>query len=318
MIDDIQMDRPVQDAEDILRGELQRGDLVIATTRPILRHLLATSDQSLFSDMVIARVRGMIGHVARQLLFARGQADGVEDLGSYADLREARLTQMLMEDSAFLAHAHAQTLEMQLADQLQRRSGIDLVLSPLLQELAASTDAQMAALSMRVLAEQARFVQQQRRMELPLAELPGDLFHRALLILRTLDDEADGAQRTEAGLRDRFDESNSRLGLITRLIMGMGKTAPRALAIDHGGLAVFATALAMASGQDRNLAIYSFGENQIARLALSMRAAGLKPSALEEQILYIHPDISMPAGLDMISGDQAAAMLASSMPDVAG
>ncbi|WP_343807456.1 hypothetical protein [Alteraurantiacibacter aestuarii] len=312
------MDRPVQDAEDILRGELQRGDLVIATTRPILRHLLATSDQSLFSDMVIARVRGMIGHVARQLLFARGQADGVEDLGSYADLREARLTQMLMEDSAFLAHAHAQTLEMQLADQLQRRSGIDLVLSPLLQELAASTDAQMAALSMRVLAEQARFVQQQRRMELPLAELPGDLFHRALLILRTLDDEADGAQRTEAGLRDRFDESNSRLGLITRLIMGMGKTAPRALAIDHGGLAVFATALAMASGQDRNLAIYSFGENQIARLALSMRAAGLKPSALEEQILYIHPDISMPAGLDMISGDQAAAMLASSMPDVAG
>lgn len=302
--------------EDVLRADLVRADMVIATTRPILRHLLANGDQSMFSDELIAKIRGMMGHVARQLLFAQGQAANVVDLGEYADEREAYLAQMLFEDTEFLAHAHALTIEAQLAEQLQRRSGIDAVLSPLLQEFAAVSNSQMAALSMRVLAEQARFVQHQRRMELPLTELPGDLFHKALLLLRNQGEDSASADKAESALRKDFNEAENRLGLITRMIMEMGNKAPRALAIDHAGLAVFCTALAMASGQDRNLAILSLSENQLARLALSLRAAGLKQSAVEEQLLYIHPDATLVAGFETMTTDRASALLASSQPDV--
>ncbi len=312
---EIYQDRPAFEAvEEVLRGELAKGDVVLATTRPILRHLLANGDQSYFSDEVIAKVRGMLGHAARQLLMAYASAANVDDPEDFIEDRQADLAQYLVEDVAFLSHAHALTMEVQLADQLQRRSGIDCVLSPLLQELAASSDAGMAASAMRVLSSQARFVQQMRRMDLPLGELPGDLFHKALQLLRSTAEDAGILARAEEALRSDYDESESRLGQITQLVMAMGRNAPRALAIDHAGLAIFSTALAMASEQDRNLAILSYGENQLARLALSLRAAGMQQNALEEQFMYLHPEVTLPDGFNQITAERAAAMLGTSQP----
>ena len=72
-----------------------------------------------------------------------------------------------------------------------RPEGIDPVLTGLVQELIASQDSGVSALAMQALAAQSRFVQSQRRMELPLGELPGDLFHKALLLMQhLLDDDA--------------------------------------------------------------------------------------------------------------------------------
>lgn len=295
--------------EHVMAERLSNGDAVLASTRPILRHLLANRDQTLFSDEVIARVRGMIRHIARQLLFAQAQADDVADPALFAERQQDGLAALLFDDVAFLAHAHALTLEAQLAEALQRRSAIDSVLSPLLQELTAASDEPTAAQAMRVIAAQARFMQSQRRMELPLAELPGDLFHKALLLMRNHAADDDCAARAEAGLRAQFDESQGRIGQLTRLVMGMGRKANRALALNHAGLAIFATGLAMASGQDRNLALLSFGENQLARLALALRAAGLAQDAVEEQFYYLHPDAQLPAGFDRMTPDRAAAIL---------
>jgi hypothetical protein len=311
-------EQTVESVEQLLRDELGRGDTMIATSRPILRHLLANDDHALFNDEMIARVRGMINHVAAQLLFALAAAADAPDRARYAAERHDELAQALFEDTAFLAHAHALTLEAQLAERLQARSGIDAMLSPLVQELAAAREMDMAALSMTVLAAQARFMQHHRRMELPLRELPGDLFHRALLSLRAHAGGAeDAAEEAERELREAYDESSGRLGLLTRLVVAMGQKATRALAIDHAGLAIFSTALAMASGQERDLAVLSFADRQFARLALALRAAGLKQQAVEEQLLFLNPEIALPDGFDMLRADRAAALLAGSRPEAA-
>jgi hypothetical protein len=302
---------PAADVEAVLRDELAEGDAVLASTRPILRHLMVNRDQSLFSDEVIARVRGMTVHIAQQLL--RACAEAADPAASSHALPDAEpLAALMLEDTAFLSHAHALTQEVALAQELQRRSGIDPVLSPLLQELAAASDPHVAAAAMRVIAAQARFLQQMRRMELPLAELPGDLFHKALLLLHAHLDGDALAEAAGAALRAAFAEGEGRISQLSRLVVALGSRAPRALAIDHAGLALFATALGMASNQDRTLAVLSFGENQLARLALALRAAGLGQSAVEEQFLYLHPEALLPEGFDTLTATRAAAVLAAS------
>ncbi|HYD25245.1 MAG TPA: hypothetical protein VEB68_10635 [Croceibacterium sp.] len=308
-------EQTAESVEATLRDELARGDAMIATARPILRHLLSNDDQALFSDEMIARVRGMMLDVAAQLLFAEAAADDARDRAGYVAERRDGLAQALFEDTAFLAHAHALALEAQLSERLQARSGIDAVLPPLVQELAAAKDPAMAGLAMSLLAAQARFMQHFRRMELPLRELPGDLFHKALLALRA--QGAGPAEAAERALRDGYEEGAARLGLVARLVMGMGQGALRALSIHHAGLAVFATALAMAAGQERDRTVLSFAERQFARLALSLRAAGLKQQAVEEQFLYLHPEIALPDGFEMLRPDRAAALLSASQPEAA-
>src|SRR6478735_7357238 len=235
-------EQAAETVERVLHDELVEGDAMIAAARPILRHLLANDDNGLFSDETIARVRGLVLSVAEQLLFALAAAAEVRDRPAYAAARQDDLARALFADTAVLAHAHALTVEAQLLERLQGRSGIDPVLTPLVQELVASKDAALAGLAMAVLAAQARFQQHCRRMELPLGELPGDLFHRALAVLREHagDDDAPAAEAAERQLRGDYQEGAGRLGLIARMVMAMEHKAPRALAIDHAGLAIFA------------------------------------------------------------------------------
>ncbi|MBO0750334.1 MAG: hypothetical protein J2O44_07905 [Porphyrobacter sp.] len=299
--------------ESLLRDGLAQGDAMLSTTAPILRHLLVNEDQALFSDEVVARVRGMLTDLARQLLHAQAEAARIADHAAFLAEREQALAEALAEESALLTHAHALTLEGGLALRLQTRCNVDPVLCPLLQELLASRDDVLAGLAMALLAAQARFIQHHRRMALPLGELPGDLLHSALLTLRAnAGGREDAAVAAERALRDGFDESHGRLALLTRLAMRMGSAAPRALDIDRAGLAIFATALAKASGQTRDLTVLAFSERQVARLALGLRAAGLEPAAVEEQLLYLHPEIALPEGFDQLSAERASALLATS------
>ncbi|WP_120078652.1 hypothetical protein [Aurantiacibacter odishensis] len=299
-----------QSVEDMLRGELAQGDVILSTARPILRHLLANDDHALFSDEVIARIRGIMLHLARQMLFELAAEIEAEDRNAFVTDREDALAGTLLEDAAFLGHAHALAIEAQLADRLNARSGIDPVLSPLMQELAASSDEALAAAAMGVVAAQARFMRKVRRMELPLEELPAELFHAATKALKRSQGELDGQAKTVCDrLRENFDEAERRIGRMTRLVLAMGSKASRALSIDHAGLSLFSTALAMACEQERDVVVLSLGENHCARLAISLRAAGLGQSAVEEQFLYLHPDISLPEGFDTLRADRAADLL---------
>jgi hypothetical protein len=307
-------------AEAPLRDQLARGDAAIAGARPVLRHLLVTRDHVMFSDEVRARVFGMLQHVARQLL-AVGAGDvssavSEHDIGT--EEQASFLASMLAEDSAFLAHAHALALEAQLVGTLQRRTGLDGVVSPLIQELSASSNTEQAGLAMRVLAAQARFLQQQRRMELPLGELPSDLLDKALLLMRSCAQEGDLDETGEAALRQRLADKNGRLGLMEQLVRNMGRDAVNALAIDHAGPALFLMALSLGAGIDRTLAIYSCGEDQLVRLALTLRATGLDVQQIRRQFLYLHPDIDVPAGIETTSPARASAILAEPAAELVG
>ena len=296
--------RSTDSVEARLRDALERGDAVIGAVPPVLRHLLASDDSGLFADAILARVRGMIADAAKQL--QNHMAGGEQHL--------PELIAELMANPAFLTHVHALVLEWQLTERLQAGLALDPVLSPLLQALSASSDETTAALAMKFLAAQARFGQAQRRMRLPLGELPGDLLHGALVAMRGVagaQPEADArAAAAEAAIRAEYHESRCRLGLISRLITGMGAGAVAALSVHHAGAAMFLSALGIATGQDRDLATLATSETQRTRLALALCAAGLKPAAIEEQLLALDPDAALPDGLDRLSADRAAALLA--------
>jgi hypothetical protein len=293
--------------ESRLHDALEQGDAVLGTVAPVLRHLLTNDDSGLFGDAILARVRGMTGDVTRQLI-AQVKAQG----GRPPD--PTLLTAAIVEYPAFLSHVHALVLEWQLTETLQTGLAVDPVLSPLVQALVGSADPTTAGLAMKFLAAQARFGQAQRRMRLPLTELPGDLLHAALVALRGVvgaDAPADDhAAAAEAAIRARFDESLSRLGLLARLVTGMGAGVVAALSLHHAGAALFLSALALASRQDRDLATIATSETQRTRLILALAATGLKPSAIEEQLLALDPDAALPKGIERLTADRAAALLA--------
>jgi hypothetical protein len=295
--------------EQILRAELARGDAAIAGARPVLRYLLTHEGHPSFSEAAVAVVRGMILDLASQLL--RVETVAVEGAGyaHYSGGRQDELAAALIENDDLLAHAQALVLEADLAERLQARSGIDAVLPPLVQELAANDDETTAALAIALLAAQARFMQHCRRMELPLAELPGDLFHAALVVLRAY--RGASGEAAERRLRESYDEGSSRIGLASRAVMGLGMHSARALAVDQAGVALFVSALAMASGQERDRVVLSSAEDHIARLALTLRVAGLDQREIGAQLMLLQPERPLPGGLEQVHADRAAALLAS-------
>ena len=304
----------VDSAEAGLRRLLARGDALAGTVAPVLRHLLANDDNSLFSDEIVARIRGMVFDLARQLLgpATDGEGEPWQDEGS-ADAISI-LAGLLYADPALLAHLHAIALEWQLAERLQSNQTVDPVLSPLLQALISSQESETAALAMKLLASQARFCQTQRRMQLPLLELPADLLHATLISLREMpgmDPEMEEkAVAAEAAIRASYDEGGGRLGLLARLVSGMGMGVLAALSLRHAGVAIFLSALATGSGQDRDAAVLSTTDTQLARLALALRMAGLKSEAVQEELYVMNPDFSLPEGFSGIGPDRAAAILA--------
>ncbi|RZV35171.1 MAG: hypothetical protein EX262_02795 [Sphingomonadaceae bacterium] len=300
--------------EAVLREELAHGDVVLGTVEPILGHLLANHDHSLFSDEIVAGVRGMITSVAHQMLEAQAEVVDEASPHGFASRNAAELATAIASGPGFLAHCHALAIECHLAQRLRSRSSIDPVLSPLLQSLIASDEVETATLAMHALASQARFTQHQKRMYLPLMELPADLFHQALTSWHEYSEGLGKPviDRVEAKLRKSFDESRSRLGLLTRLVEGMGGGARAALSISHSGSALFLTALASISQQHRDVVALSTNDRQMARLALALRSAGLNSKEVSEQFLYLHPDVSLPEGFAQLRVDRARAILDSS------
>lgn len=302
--------------EVVLREELGLADAAAGSFAPILHHLLDNASNSIFSDAIVAGVRGMAGGLASQLLGARAKAAGKTEPSDHDGPELAALVSVLTGNRAILSHLHALAIEWQLTQHLHARLSLDPVLSPLLQTQIAAADPETAALGMKFLTAQARFCQEQRRMHLPLTELPGDLLHGALAAMRTLAgaEAEDQSAAAEAAIRLEFHEAHSRLGLAARLIAGMGGGAMAALSVTHAGVALFATALSLGSGQDRDMVVLSTNDSQLARLALALRASGLKQAAVEEQFLSLHPDIALPEGFEQLGADHAAALLAAAVP----
>jgi hypothetical protein len=157
-------------------------------------------------------------------------------------------------------------------------------------------------------------------MQLPLTELPADLLHQCLLALRQLCSETIGSEAihstAEADIRAAYDEGRSRLGLVSLLVSGLGGGLTAALSLSNAGVAIFLTALAAASGQERDGVALATNVTQSARLALMLRAAGLKSAAIAEQLEVLHPDIALRSYYELLGPEQAAALLAQLAPGV--
>lgn len=303
-----------QQVDVALRAELARGDMALSTLTPVLTHFLNTHDRTLFSDSIIARVRGMLRNASYRLLRVEADEIGANDVFGYADARADALGEELARHAAFLGHCHALAIEWQLADRLRGRNGIDPVLSPLLQSLIASEDGELADAAMGTLAAQARFIEQQKRMEMPLAELPEDQFANFISIWRRQRDDLseDLATTVERRIREMRGENEARLSLLARTVSGLGKHAEVALSLTHAGAAMFLSVLAHKAGQERDIAVVSTNDRQLVRFALSLRAAGLSPAETRAQLRCLHPDATMPAAIEQVTAGDARALLESS------
>lgn len=303
------MTRPAADAvEQQLRDELAEGNSALVSACPLLRQLVAQAPGGLLSDALVAHIRGMALDVARQLAEEQGECADQPDAGRHGQLAAA-----LVADNAFLGHCLSLAIEGQVASRLAGQFGIDPVLTPLVKDLAASSERAQAALAMAVLAAQARFFQYHRRMELPLRDLPADVFHRALLVLR--EHAGSDADTTERRLRAAYSESDGRLALLARLVTGLGAQTSRALALADAGPSLFASALALASSQDREQALLGFTSGQAARLVLALRAAGLSRDEAAEQFSALNPEGDLPVGFDQVPAENAAAVLGAAAPE---
>jgi hypothetical protein len=280
----------------ILRGELARSDRALAAVSPVLQHFLASEGPSLLNDAIIARVRGMLSCLATQVLGSTADPSALDQAAA-----------ILSEDAVLLGHLHALALEGQLTERFAQRLSLDPVLSPLLQELIASDDPSVATLAMNGLTAQARFMQSQRRMELPLSELPAHLLDNVLRISER--DASIGSQRATEHLRATYDESATRLGVLARLVAVMRAGAVVSLALNHAGVALFASGLAACSQQGRDFAIAACHEQQGLRLALSLRAAGLDAGAIQHQLTLIEPTGFLTTDCSQITSEQAQQLL---------
>lgn len=305
---DMPSDEPV---DDVLRDELAQDDAFLESAVPILRHLVSGEHSSAFADEIVARVRGGVSDLAAQLLavVVATPDPAAPDPDTFDELCEA-----LLHLPGLLGHLHALALEWQLTERLQIRQALDPALPPLLQALLASEDAITSELAMHLLAAQARFAQTQRRMQFPLHELPADLLHGALIALRAVVGDEIRAGEAETALRIGYDEGRTRIALASRLVTGMSGGAIAALAVLHGGVALFATALALASGQDRDVVLLSLGGASAARLALALKAAGLKHETIQAHVSLLFPDSPAGAEWDRVGPDRAAELLAGRLP----
>ena len=296
--------------EAILRDELERGNRALRGVAPVVAHMLENSGPALVSDAIIARLRGMLADLARQLLHAarvpmRGAPGDAIAIDALADA--------LAGEGALIEHLHALAMEGYLTERLSQMTGLDPVLSPLMQELIASDQPATAELAMTTLAAQSRFMQGQRRMELPLGELPADLFSAVLEVCE--DTRYAMVGRPDAAalahLRRRFDEGAGRQGLLARLVSAMRGGTLAALALNHAGLALFVSGLAAMTRQPRALAILACHEGQAVRLALSLRAAGLEPAAVEAQFAVLGQIEALRNGAATLPPERAQALLGS-------
>ena len=281
-----------------LRRAVLRGDNALATSAPILRHLIGDRDNALFSDAIVAHVGGMTAHVVQQLL---------SNDPSYHD-QHSRLLSKLLEKQQFVTACHAFAIEYRLAERLRDVHDIDPVLTPILQALIGSDNSDLSALGMAVLTSQARFMQQQRRMELPLTELPGELFAVVVDLRNSVVSKGDSGTTSFAD----YDEANGRMALLDRLVCSIGQGASATLALDHAGVAIFLSGVAHLSQQHRQIIALSTDEGQIARLGVSLRAAGLRAAEIAKQLDLLHSHTGPMAAIEQLRIDQAKEILATS------
>ncbi|EIZ80281.1 hypothetical protein WSK_1073 [Novosphingobium sp. Rr 2-17] len=282
-----------------MREDLARGDAMSGTVQPVLRHLVAAEDMSIFNDEILARLRAMLRNLAEELSAATEPAS------------VDHLVRALLDEPVVLSHAHALALEWQLAERLQVQCAVDPIVSPLVQDLIAVSEAKTQPLAMEFLAAQSRWCHAQRRMLMPLAELPAPVRAAAIDALG----QVTGKAWPNENVGPSHADAPGRVDVAGRLISSL--PVGQALDVTQAGVALFITALArgpgmLGSGQGRDGAMRSTTATQIVRLALGLLAAGVEPAGVERQLMVLHPAITPPSWIARLDAVSAAALVAHS------
>jgi hypothetical protein len=266
---------------------LAAADLRLAACAAVLERQVALGTSRMLDDQTVIRVRALAGDLARQLV---GTDSALVESALVESALVETVRELLAADRAILTHLHALAIETRLATALAARRALDPVLPPLVRRRldAGAVGDDVAALTTALLAAQTRLSEALRRMRLPLAELPGDLQHMALAI-------RDAARADQAVVDPQTrpvpqDETHGRLVLLRRVLAGLGDDMGLALRIDEAGVALFLSALALASGFPREVVTLACVEDDAIRLALLLRAAGLSRDEAAGQLLAIRPD----------------------------
>lgn len=291
--------------------ELARADRALRGVAPVLAHMLDTSGERLVTEAIIARIRGMLDNLAHRMLNA-GHRAGHRNVVDETEVND--LSELLSGEQSLLRHLYTLAVEALLTEKLERSASLDPVLSPLLQELIASDQPATADLAMRALASQSRFMQLQTRMELPIEELPADVL--AIVLERCADAGGNNSEAAGSAIKRLYDESSSRIGLLTALVAGMRKGAIAGLSIEHAGFALFASCLASLTDLRRDVAVLSCHEQPSVRLAVGLRAAGLEAADIETQLNILGNSSTNLRGIDALPPDRAKAIVA--RPEVTG
>ena len=296
---------------DALRDALRAEEVQSQASMAMLPHLLRETDDSLHTEAIVAHMRGLLRSLAIELLTDLAEASGEKARDVFVASRVAALVDRLAANALVIEHAHHRALEWRIGRIVEERLHLDGVLSPLLQTFVGDEDQFVASTAMAVLAAQTRFSQAERRRELNTKDLPLEVLGAALSALRAeAEDISDDAfMRTEQKVSSRFDESATRLSLLERLF---GLRADRRgdwLQLDQAGPALFLTALAQSTRQSRSTVAAACVTKSQARLALSLRAAGMRPEPVERQCRLLAPDREPPRGLEDVGTREALQML---------
>lgn len=291
-----------------LRDEMARGNRALRSVAPVIGHMLDGEGPSLFGDAIVARLRGMIHDIAGQFVHKLPlNPENGDFLKACVDVA----AQQLASDETVIDHLYSVALEGHLAAKLKQTASIDPVLSPLMQELIASDKPEIAEIAMSTMAAQSRFVQSQNRMEMPVGELPFEVFSRVLDLFEGAPFGV-GSHDIDAAItkfKRAYDEGAGRIGLLARLSSAMHGGAIAALDLGHAGFAMFASAAASLTGLPREHAVFACHEAQIARLALILKAAGLGAHAIEGQLTLLGGTKPLPDGFAALSQSAARDIL---------
>lgn len=288
-----------------LRAELAADDRALSGMVPVLTHMLASPGEKMVSDDVLARLRGLIGSVARQLNAMGGISEP-----QHTDA----LALAIAENGNLLTHFYGLAIEGAITDWLIAERGIDPVLSTLLRELVGSKEAEIAQLAMSLMAAQARFAEGQRRADLAVFELPAGLFDEAIGVWKAWAkrEPLPELAKIEGDLRAQYDEGATRIGLIERLLSAIGAGGAVVCELETAGLAIFSSAVAKQTGQQRELVLLSCQPGQSLRLALALKICGLPEEAIMHQFDVLGRAVALPDDFADWKEDAATELLAGS------
>jgi hypothetical protein len=261
------------------RAQFAVADHRLGMASATLAGLVMLGPCQMLDDETVARTRALVADLAAQLA-------GV-DQALIAPVRD-----MLAASPTILTHCHALAIEWRLGAVMQARRGLDPALPPLLRRRldgrAVGDDA--AALATALLAAQTRVGEALRRMRLPFDELPGDLQHMAVAIADAARADHDHNTGAPARVQAGTDPERGRLALLRRVLAGLGAESGAALNLDQAGVPLFLSALALASGAQRDAVVLATAEDDPIRLALLLRDCGLGREHAAEHLLAIRPD----------------------------